>query len=45
MYLTAYGDEKRIDTAKRVVTYAVIGIIVALASLVIVRQVVALLGG
>jgi TRAP-type C4-dicarboxylate transport system permease small subunit len=39
MYLTAYGDEKKIDTGKRIITYAIIGIVVALASLVIVRQV------
>lgn len=39
MYLTAYGDEKRIDTAKKIITYAIIGIVVALAALVIVRQV------
>lgn len=43
MYLTAYGDEKRIDTGRSVVTYAVIGIVVALAALVIVQQVSALL--
>ncbi len=45
MYLTAYGDEKKIDTSKKVVTYAVIGITVALASLVIVRQVSNLISG
>ena len=45
MYLTAYGSEKKIDTAKKIATYAVIGIIVALASLVIIRQVDNLLRG
>lgn len=44
MYLTAYGDEKKIDTGKNVVKYAIIGIVVALASLVIVRQISTLLG-
>lgn len=39
MYLTAYGDEKRIDKAKSIITYAIIGIVVTLASLVIIRQV------
>lgn len=39
MYLTAYGDEKKLETAKKIVTYAVIGITVALGSLVIVTQV------
>jgi len=41
MYLTAAGDEKRIDTAKRIVTWAIIGIAVALAALVITRQIAA----
>jgi hypothetical protein len=39
MYLTSAGDDKRIETAKKIVTYAIIGIAVALASLVIVRQI------
>lgn len=43
-YLTAYGDQRKIDTAKMIITYAVIGIGVSLAALVIVRQVSALLG-
>ena len=45
MYLTAYGSEKKLDSAKKIATYAVIGIIVALASLVIIRQVDNLLRG
>jgi len=45
MYMTAYGDEKRIDTAKKIVTYSVIGIVVALGALVIVKQVNSLLAG
>jgi hypothetical protein len=43
-YLTAYGDEKKIDSGKRIITYAIIGIVVALAAIVIVRQVGNLLG-
>ena len=39
MYMTAYGDEKRIETAKKIVTYAIIGIVVALGSLIIITQV------
>lgn len=38
MYLTAYGDEDRIKKAKNIVTYAIIGIVVSLGSLVIVKQ-------
>ena len=44
MYLTAYGDEKRIDTGKKTITYAILGIVVTLAALVIVRQIANLLG-
>jgi len=44
MYLTAYGDEKKIETAKKIVTYAIIGITISLASIVIVREVGNLLG-
>jgi hypothetical protein len=44
MYLTAYGDDDRIQKAKKIITYAIIGIVVALAALVIVRQVGNLLG-
>jgi hypothetical protein len=43
MYLTAYGDEKRIDSGKKMITYAIIGIIVALGALVVVRQVASLI--
>lgn len=39
MYLTATGDEDRLDTAKDIVKYSIIGIAIALASLVIVSQV------
>lgn len=39
MYMTAAGDEDRIATGKKIVVYAIIGIIVAMASLVIVSQI------
>jgi hypothetical protein len=45
MYLTAYGDEKRIDTAKKIITYSIIGIVVALSALVIINQVASLITG
>ena len=38
-YLTSVGDESRAETGKKMVTYSIIGIVIALASLVIVRQV------
>jgi hypothetical protein len=45
MYLTAYGDEKRIDTGKKIVTYAIIGIVLALSAIVIVDQISGLIEG
>ena len=39
MYLTAAGDEDRIDTGKSIVKWSIIGIAVALAALVIVTQI------
>lgn len=39
MYLTSAGDEKRIDTAKAITKWAIIGIAVALGAMVIVRQI------
>lgn len=39
MYLTAAGDENRIDTGKKIVRWAIWGIVIALASMVIVRQI------
>jgi len=38
-YITAGGDEDRSKTGKKIVTYAIIGIAVALASLIIVTQI------
>jgi hypothetical protein len=43
MYLTSAGDDDRISTAKKIVTYSIIGIFISLASLVIVRQIANLL--
>lgn len=39
MYLTSAGDENKIDTAKKIVKWSIVGIAVALAALVIVRQI------
>ena len=44
-YLIASGREKMIDTAKRNMTYSVIGIIIALSGLVIIYTIDSLLGG
>jgi len=44
MYLTAYGDEKKIDSGKKIITYAIIGIVVALSALVVTRQIANLIG-
>lgn len=38
MYLLAAGDEDRIDKGKKIVKYSIIGIIIALGSMVLVRQ-------
>jgi hypothetical protein len=43
MYLLSAGDEDRMKTGKKMFLYSVIGIAIALASLVIVRQVASLL--
>jgi len=42
-YLTAYGDEKRMQNGKKTATYAVIGIAVALSGVILIKQVVELL--
>ena len=39
VYITAMGDTKKTDTAKQILTYAVIGLVVAIASFAIVRTV------
>lgn len=43
-YLTAYGDEDRIKKGKTIITSSLIGIVVALAALVLVKQIANLLG-
>ncbi|KKR20456.1 MAG: hypothetical protein UT50_C0017G0016 [Candidatus Moranbacteria bacterium GW2011_GWA2_39_41] len=43
-YLTAYGDEKKVETGKGIITNSIIGIAVAMIALVLVRQVASLLG-
>lgn len=45
LYLTAAGDEGRIDTAKSAMTYSIIGVIIALLGLVIVKAAASMLGG
>jgi hypothetical protein len=45
MYMTAYGDDKQITTAKSVGKWAIIGIAIALGSLVIVQQLSKLITG
>lgn len=44
MYLFSTGDEKRIETAKSMFTYSLIGIVIAWGSLVIVKQVMTIIG-
>jgi hypothetical protein len=39
IYLTASGNEKRIETAKRAFLYSIIGIVIALGAMVIVRAI------
>ncbi|MFA9262373.1 MAG: hypothetical protein ACEQSB_03395 [Undibacterium sp.] len=43
MYLTAAGDEDRIDTGKKITKYSMIGIAIALSSIVLIRLVASLL--
>lgn len=38
MYMTSAGDEDRMDTGKKIVQYSIIGIAIALGSLVLVTQ-------
>ena len=45
MYLSAAGDEDRINTGKSIVKYSLIGITVALAALVIISQITKFFGG
>jgi len=45
MYMTAYGDDTRMGTAKKIGTWAIVGIVVALISLIAVQQVAKLITG
>ena len=38
-YITSYGEEKRVETGKRIITYSVIGIAVIMGAMVIVNQI------
>ncbi len=40
VYLTAQGDYQQIDRAKKMTTYAIFGIIIALGSIIIVKQII-----
>lgn len=39
MYVTAAGDERRADTAKKIVLFSIVGVAVALTALIIVRTI------
>jgi len=41
MYLTSAGDDERIETGKKIFKYSLIGIIIAMGSLVLVKQIAA----
>jgi hypothetical protein len=45
LYLTSAGDEKRIETAKKAMLMAIVGVIVALLGLVVITAVKKWLGG
>jgi type IV secretory pathway VirB2 component (pilin) len=42
MYLSAAGDEDRIDTGKKIVKFSIIGIIIAFSALLLVKQIASL---
>jgi hypothetical protein len=44
LYLTAAGDEDRINTAKKAMMYSIIGVIVALIGIVVLKAVNSMLG-
>lgn len=44
MYVTAYGNEDRIESGKKIITNALIGILIAFGALILVKQIAALLG-
>ena len=45
LYLTAAGDEDRMQQAKRAMIYAIVGVVVALIGLVILKAIYAMLSG
>jgi len=45
LYLTAAGDDDRINTAKNAMVYSIIGVVVALVGLIAVKAVSSMLGG
>lgn len=44
-YFLAWGDEARVERAKKILKYALIGAIIAIGAMVIARQILRLLGG
>lgn len=45
LYLTAGGSEKQIDKAKKMTYFAVVGIIIALSSLIILKNIAKIISG
>jgi len=45
LYLTAAGDETRIETAKKAMMYSIIGVVVAILGVVILKAASSMLGG
>jgi hypothetical protein len=45
MYLTAYGDDKRIETGKKTITFSIIGIIISLSAVVIISEISRIISG
>jgi hypothetical protein len=45
MLLTSAGDSNQAGTAKKVIGYAIVGLVVSLSALIIVKQVTSLIGG
>jgi hypothetical protein len=45
LYLTAAGDETRIATAKKAMTWSIVGVVVALLGVVVLKAVSTMLGG
>lgn len=45
LYLTSAGDEDRIGTAKKAMTWSIVGVIVALLGVVIIKAADSMLGG